>query len=59
MGESRFIKHSECPDCGSSDGLAVYSDHEYCFVCGNHIKGDGTESYVAPTRKKSMLEIKG
>ena len=57
---SNLIKHIPCLKCGSSDGNAIYDDnHEYCFVCGNHIKGDGTESYVAPTRKKSMLEIKG
>lgn len=57
---SNFIKHIPCLKCGSSDGNSLYDDsHEYCHVCGNHIKGDGTESYVAPTRKKNMLEIKG
>ena len=57
---SNFLKHIPCLKCGSSDGNSLYDDnHEYCHVCGNHIKGDGTESYVAPTRKKNMLEIKG
>lgn len=57
---SNFLKHIPCLKCGSSDGNSLYDDHhEYCHVCGNHIKGDGTESYVAPTRKKNMLEVKG
>lgn len=33
---SRFIKHASCPECGSSDGLAVYEDNEHCFVCSYH-----------------------
>ena len=32
MGE--FVKHMACPSCGSSDGLAIYSDDSsHCFVC--------------------------
>ncbi len=27
---------SACPDCGSSDALAVYEDHTYCFSCHQH-----------------------
>ena len=30
--DSEFMYHDSCPDCGSSDALAVYSDeHTYCF----------------------------
>lgn len=36
---SKFVGHSPCPDCGSSDGLAVYTDHAYCFVCQTYSKG--------------------
>jgi twinkle protein len=34
--ESTFIRHAPCPaaGCNSSDGLAIYNDHEICFVCG-------------------------
>jgi twinkle protein len=40
---SKFIKHTKCGECGSSDGLAVYEDHEHCFVCGFHSgNGKGT-----------------
>jgi ribosomal protein S27AE len=32
--DSEFMYHDSCPDCGSSDALAVYSDeHTYCFSC--------------------------
>jgi twinkle protein len=57
---SNFVKHIPCLKCGSSDGNSLYDDnHEYCHICHNYIKSDGTESYEAPTRKKIMLDIKG
>lgn len=32
--ESEFIQHEPCPECGSRDNLARYSDgHAYCFGC--------------------------
>nr|DAL31744.1 MAG TPA_asm: DNA directed DNA polymerase [Caudoviricetes sp.] len=32
MKENYFISHLPCPNCGSHDALAVYSDgHGYCF----------------------------
>ena len=34
--EAKFLCHRACPDCGSSDALAVYSDHTHCFACGKH-----------------------
>jgi twinkle protein len=37
---SKFSHHESCPKCGSSDGLAVYSDNKHCFVCNYH-EGDG------------------
>ena len=27
-------QHQPCDDCGSSDALAIYEDHTYCFACG-------------------------
>ena len=45
MTESEFIKHSPCPDCGSSDALAVYTDgHTFCFSCQTRTAGHGQES---------------
>lgn len=33
---AHFVKHTSCPNCGSSDNLAIYSDNSYyCFSqCG-------------------------
>lgn len=28
--------HQPCNTCGSSDALAIYTDHTYCFSCGTH-----------------------
>ena len=33
---SKFLHHASCPECGSSDGLAVHEDNEHCFVCEYH-----------------------
>ena len=33
---SKFLRHAACPQCGSSDGLAIYEDNENCFVCSYH-----------------------
>ena len=44
MTESEFIRHDPCPDCGSSDALAVYSDgHTFCFSCHTRKAGDGQQ----------------
>lgn len=38
--QGQFVSHEECPDCSSSDALAVYSDgHTYCFSCQTHRYG--------------------
>ena len=32
--DSIFVKHEPCPECGSKNNLARYSDgHGYCFGC--------------------------
>lgn len=36
MGSGKAITHQPCSDCGSSDGLTIYEDHSYCFVCEKH-----------------------
>lgn len=42
MTESETVAaHLPCPDCGSSDALASYSDgHTYCHSCGTRSNGD-------------------
>jgi twinkle protein len=44
MTDSEFIRHEPCPDCGSSDARAVYTDgHTYCFSCQARTTGDGQQ----------------
>ena len=39
--DSTFIAHEPCPECGSKDNLARYSDgHAHCFGCGYYEKAD-------------------
>ena len=54
---SNFLKHIPCLKCGSSDGNSLYDDnHEYCHVCHNYIKGDGTEVNKIETRKAMQIQ---
>lgn len=40
--ESEFVEHGPCEACGSSDGLARYTDgHTHCFVCQAHTSAEG------------------
>lgn len=49
-----FIKHTACPDCGSSDGLAIYEDNSsHCFVC---LKTVPSEEYLEANQKKSKVK---
>lgn len=35
-----FVQHEPCPNCGSKDNLARYSDgHGWCFGCGHYEPG--------------------
>lgn len=34
--------HQPCPKCGSSDSLAIYEDHSYCFSKCGWIRGGGS-----------------
>ena len=43
MTESEFIRHEPCPECGSSDANAVYTDgHTFCFSCRARTPSDNT-----------------
>ena len=47
---STFLRHEACPNCKSSDALAVFDDgHSYCFSCHWYESGDQS---IADTRKK-------
>ena len=54
MTSSEPIKtHLPCPECNSSDALAEYSDHTYCFSCDTHSWLNG-ENQIKETRKIKM-----
>ena len=41
---SKFLRHEGCPECGSSDALAIYDDGgQHCFAsgCDYHVFGGG------------------
>ncbi len=45
-GESEFVRHLECQECGSSDANSLYSDgHTHCFRCGHHTSPLGIEVF--------------
>ena len=57
MTESEFIRHDPCPDCGSSDALAVYTDgHTYCFSCTTRTPGNGEQNKLP---MQSNVKFKG
>ena len=50
--KANFIKHEACPDCKSSDALAVYDDgHTYCFSCRAYHAG--TSKYKVQKEKNN------
>ena len=63
MGESTFLKHEPCPQCGSSNNLARYSDgHAHCFSggCEYYERGNGTApSDFAPRTQTKAFEMTG
>lgn len=51
LSNGSFERHDSCPDCGSSDGVAVYSDgNRYCFVCHTLTRSDGQIRSQSPMR---------
>ena len=47
LSPSEFLTHEPCPQCGSSDALARYTDgHAHCFSCGAYQHGDSDSIHV-------------
>ena len=54
MKDNHFISHLPCPNCGSHDALAVYSDgHGYCFSCRSYYKDIDKEQKVSDNTNNS------
>lgn len=48
---SNFLRHEQCPACGSRDNLGRYSDgHGHCFGCG-HYESAGTDTHRMGDRR--------
>lgn len=58
--ESEFVRHIPCPQCGSSDANALYSDgHEWCHKqCGYYKHADGNTS-TNHSHQLNHVELKG
>lgn len=55
--DSEFVGKEPCPECGSKDNLARYSDgHGYCFGCRYHEPADGQE-YTPRERTKMSKDL--
>lgn len=50
----QIAAHQPCPDCGSSDALAVYTDHTYCHSCGER-----TTNATAVAQRKAVSDGAG
>lgn len=58
--ESHCIQHEPCPECGSKDNLARYSDgHGYCFGCGYYERGDGTSGNADARESPTFDPVRG
>ena len=56
--ESEFLHHAPCPECGSKDNAAVYSDgHSYCFGCGHVESGDIVNTTPNIEKNKTFVEF--
>ncbi len=58
--ESVFLRHESCPNCGSRNNLARYSDgHAHCFGCGHFESGDGNTRMTDTQRQKNTNLVDG
>ena len=55
LNESELLYKTSCPECGSSDANAIYSDgHSYCFSCRHFGQADGVEDCTPTTKGRRM-----
>jgi twinkle protein len=66
MDEASFLQKEPCPQCGSRDNLARYTDgHGFCFGCGHYEPGDRQAEDAHPktkgtprmTSEKPLVEV--
>jgi len=54
---SNFLRHTACPECGSSDANAEYDDgHTHCFACGRTASDGASEpAKREPTKTRGLV----
>lgn len=58
--ESEFLRKEPCPECGSKDNLARYSDgHAYCFGCEHFEPPEGEERSSTSKPKLDFKPVEG
>lgn len=59
MGDQSELveKGLPCPDCGSSDNMAQYTDHTYCFGCKATNRTDGSSPSTPRPKKPYDAEL--
>jgi len=56
---SKFLRHTSCDHCGSSDGSSVYDDnHQYCHVCHEYTRGDDETPVVQKQQTTKVFTMK-
>lgn len=56
---SKFVKHTNCEACGSSDGNALYTDgHTFCMVCRKLKPGEGQSEITEQHNFQKSLDIR-
>jgi len=59
LDEGEFQGHLPCKSCGSSDGLADYGDHTFCFICDEYTKNQEHEDKLSQITDFILGETKG
>lgn len=56
--ESSFLRKEPCPECGSRDNLARYTDgHGYCFGCGYREPATGEQPSIRKEKTISSSDL--
>ncbi len=54
-----FVKHENCPECGSSDGRAIYDDNShFCWVCNDRSLSKEYKDEIKSTKGNSKVKGK-
>ena len=55
--DDALLTHQPCDDCGSSDAMAVWEDHTFCFSCSTHKWTSFDHKVQQTTVKEGLLPV--